>query len=103
MRKIQCWLFVLKQSCICYYIICMTVPLRNCFTSMQDTQIPLWLGGISLSFDSSGSSSFQKSWGQIVLQVNQMWSKESVAKIYCPPSILSFAFVRLGEMETHVY
>ena len=27
MRKFQCLLFVLKRSCICYYIICMTVPL----------------------------------------------------------------------------
>ena len=28
MRKFQCLLFVLKQSYICYYIICMTVPLN---------------------------------------------------------------------------
>ena len=27
MRKLQCFLFVLKRSYICYYIICMTVPL----------------------------------------------------------------------------
>ena len=27
MRKFQCLLFVLKWSYICYYIICMTVPL----------------------------------------------------------------------------
>ena len=27
MRKFQCLLFVLKRSCICYYIICMSVPL----------------------------------------------------------------------------
>ena len=27
MRKFQCLLFLLKQSYICYYIICMTVPL----------------------------------------------------------------------------
>ena len=27
MQKLQCLLFVLKQSYICYYIICMTVPL----------------------------------------------------------------------------
>ena len=27
MRKFQCLLFVLKRSYICYYIICMTVPL----------------------------------------------------------------------------
>ena len=29
MRKFQCLLFVLKRSYICYYIICMTVPLRS--------------------------------------------------------------------------
>ena len=27
MRKFQCLLFVLKRSYICYYMICMTVPL----------------------------------------------------------------------------
>ena len=27
LQKFQCLLFVLKQSCICYYIICRTVPL----------------------------------------------------------------------------
>ena len=27
MRKLPCLLFVLKRSYICYYIICMTVPL----------------------------------------------------------------------------
>ena len=27
MRKFQCFLFVLKPSCICYCIICMTTPL----------------------------------------------------------------------------
>ena len=31
MRKFQCLLFVLKQSCICYYVICMTVALRNIY------------------------------------------------------------------------
>ena len=29
MRKSQCLLFVLKRSYICYYIICMTVPLTS--------------------------------------------------------------------------
>ena len=29
MRKFQCSLFVLKRSHICYYIICMTVPLNQ--------------------------------------------------------------------------
>ena len=29
MRKIRCLLFVLKGSYICYYIICMAVPLRD--------------------------------------------------------------------------
>ena len=28
MLKFQCLFFVLKQSYICYYVICMTVPLR---------------------------------------------------------------------------
>ena len=28
MRKFQCLLFVLKRSYICYYVICMTVPLK---------------------------------------------------------------------------
>ena len=28
MRKCQCLVFVLKQSYICYYIICLTVPLK---------------------------------------------------------------------------
>ena len=32
MRKFQCLLFVLKQSYICYYIICMTVPLAASWT-----------------------------------------------------------------------
>ena len=29
MRQFQCLLFVLKRSCICCYIICMTIPLNN--------------------------------------------------------------------------
>ena len=29
MRKFQCVLFVLKRSCICYYMICMTVSLKS--------------------------------------------------------------------------
>ena len=29
MRKFRCLLFVLKQSYICYYIICIVVPLKN--------------------------------------------------------------------------
>ena len=29
MRKLQCLLFLLKRSCTCYYLIFMTVPLRN--------------------------------------------------------------------------
>ena len=29
MRKFQCLLFVLKQSYICYYVFCMTVPLKS--------------------------------------------------------------------------
>ena len=29
MRKLQCLLFVVKQSYICHFIICMTVPLRT--------------------------------------------------------------------------
>ena len=29
MQKFQCLLFVLKQSCTCCYLICMTVPLRS--------------------------------------------------------------------------
>ena len=28
MQKFQCLLFVLKRLCICYYIICMPVPLN---------------------------------------------------------------------------
>ena len=38
MRKFQCLLFVLKRLYICYYMICMTVLLRqslNSFTKMQ--------------------------------------------------------------------
>ena len=31
MRYFQCLLFVLKRSYICYYIICMTVPLKQNF------------------------------------------------------------------------
>ena len=37
MRKFQCLLFVLKRSFICYYIICMTVPLS--IGSKQSRQI----------------------------------------------------------------
>ena len=37
MRKFQCLLFVLKRSYICYYVICMTVPLNTYFL------IPSWL------------------------------------------------------------
>ena len=29
MRKFQCWLLVLKRSCVFYYMICMTVRLTN--------------------------------------------------------------------------
>ena len=29
MRKFKCLLFVLKRSYIYYYVICMTVPLKN--------------------------------------------------------------------------
>ena len=35
MRKFQCLLFVLKRSCICYYIICMTVPLNEIILSKK--------------------------------------------------------------------
>ena len=31
MQKFQCLLFVLNQSYVCYYIICMTVPLSRIF------------------------------------------------------------------------
>ena len=34
MEKFKCLLFVLKQSYICYYIICMTVPLRQRYLSL---------------------------------------------------------------------
>ena len=33
MRKFQCLSFVLKRSYICYYVICMTVPLSNNFVN----------------------------------------------------------------------
>ena len=35
MRKFHCLLFVLKRSHICYYIICMTVPLTNLQNSQR--------------------------------------------------------------------
>ena len=41
MRKFQCLLFVLKWSCICYYLIYMTVPLNYLHYSRQ-IFIPLW-------------------------------------------------------------
>ena len=37
MRKCQCLLFVLKQSYICYYTICMTVPLIDLMTTIYFT------------------------------------------------------------------
>ena len=35
MQKCQCLLFVLKRSYICYYIICMTVPLILATVTIQ--------------------------------------------------------------------
>ena len=32
MQKFQCLLFVLNRSCICYYTVCMTVPLSKHLT-----------------------------------------------------------------------
>ena len=29
MRKFQCFLFMLKRSYVCFYIVCMTVPLMS--------------------------------------------------------------------------
>ena len=36
MRKFQCSLFVLKRSYICYYLICMTVPLIKNLANKKD-------------------------------------------------------------------
>ena len=35
MQKFQCLLFVLKQSYICYYIICIIAPLMTCGKKLQ--------------------------------------------------------------------
>ena len=46
MQKFPCSLFVLKQSYICYYIICMTVPLRFSLKTFMQKKIkrliPVW-------------------------------------------------------------
>ena len=39
MGQFQCLLFVLKQSYICYYIICMTVPLIEKFEHVSTFQV----------------------------------------------------------------
>ena len=39
MWKFQCVLFVLKRLYICYYIICMTVPLRQSLNSFKKMQL----------------------------------------------------------------
>ena len=36
MRKFQCSSFVLKRSYICYYLICMTVPLIKNLANKKD-------------------------------------------------------------------
>ena len=38
MQKFQCLLFVLKRSYICYYVICMTVPLNKIHDSPQEKE-----------------------------------------------------------------
>ena len=38
MRKFQCLLFVLKRFYICYYIICMTVPLKHFFVDFDENE-----------------------------------------------------------------
>ena len=38
MRKFECLLFVLKRSYICYYMICMTVPLIRKFEMLYATE-----------------------------------------------------------------
>ena len=40
MRKVQCLLFVLKQSYIFYYIVCMTVPLKPFREGIKLSVIP---------------------------------------------------------------
>ena len=37
MQKFQCLLFMLKQSCICYYIICMTFK-----NKIENVQYRVW-------------------------------------------------------------
>ena len=39
MRTFQCFLFVLKRSYICYYITCMTVPLKSQIFLKLDSQL----------------------------------------------------------------
>ena len=39
-RKFQCLLFMLKRSYICYYIICMTVPLKIFIHSFISCRLP---------------------------------------------------------------
>ena len=38
MQKFQCLLFLLKQKYICYYIICMTVPLSKTLISSDSAE-----------------------------------------------------------------
>ena len=40
MRKVQCLLFVLKRSYIFYYIVCMTVPLKQFREGIKLSVIP---------------------------------------------------------------
>ena len=46
MIKFQCLLFVLKQVYICYYMICMTVPLIIFIFSISITSPQLVVGGL---------------------------------------------------------
>ena len=53
MQKSQCLLFVLKRSNICFYVICMTVPLKPILENVIYFRVPkprLMYHGLSSSF-----------------------------------------------------
>ena len=82
MQKFQCLLFVLKRSYICYYVICMTVPLSP-FKSLRKFIIYLEKDSKSLKciivsqnlhvfIHSNSNSNFEAQRAMSIFQNNQM-------------------------------
>ena len=110
MGKFQCFVYVLKRSCICYYIICMTVPLKKnfllksipCKRRFLNTCVS-WIHRGSLALVSLKFLVFQKSFVQRPLSLIVFISKFSsvwvgrCSYIFWPNSLslMKFFFIRI--------